>query len=69
VVLENRKKVQYVEVLKDIYGVLEAALLWYKTFRKYLEDNGFVFLIHTTHAWQTRRFKDRNRQFYFTWTT
>jgi hypothetical protein len=43
VVLENHKKVLYVEVLKAIYGMLEAALLWYKTFRKDLEDNGFVF--------------------------
>jgi hypothetical protein len=43
VVLENRKKVIYVEVLKAIYGILEAALLWYKTFRKDLEDNGFIF--------------------------
>jgi hypothetical protein len=38
VVLENRKKVLYIEVLKAIYGMLEAALLWYKTFRKDLED-------------------------------
>jgi hypothetical protein len=43
VVLKNRKKVLYVEVLKAIYGMLEAALLWYKTFRKDLEDNEFVF--------------------------
>jgi hypothetical protein len=43
VVLENRKKVPYVEVLKAIYGMLEAALLWYKTFRKDLKDIGFVF--------------------------
>jgi hypothetical protein len=43
VVLENRKTVLYVEVLKAIYSMLEAALLWYKTFRKDLEDNGFVF--------------------------
>jgi hypothetical protein len=43
VVLENQKKVLYVEVLKAIYGMLEAALLWYKTFRKDLKDNGFVF--------------------------
>jgi hypothetical protein len=42
-VLENRKKGLYVEVLKAIYGMLEAALLWYKTFRKDLEDIGFVF--------------------------
>jgi hypothetical protein len=43
IVLENRKKVLYVEVLKAIYGMLAAALLWYKTFRKDLEDNRFVF--------------------------
>jgi hypothetical protein len=43
VVLKNQKKVLHVEVLKAIYGMLEAALLWYKTFRKDLEDNGFVF--------------------------
>jgi hypothetical protein len=34
--------VLYVEVLKAIYGMLEAALLWYKTFRKDLEDNGLM---------------------------
>jgi hypothetical protein len=43
VVLENRKKVLDVEVLKAIYGMLEAALLWYKTLRKDLKDNGFIF--------------------------
>jgi hypothetical protein len=43
VVLENQKKVLYVEVLKAIYGMLKAALLWYKTFRKDLEDIGFNF--------------------------
>jgi hypothetical protein len=43
VVLENQKKVLYVEVLKAIYSMLEAALLWYKTFRKDLEDIGFIF--------------------------
>jgi hypothetical protein len=43
VVLENQKKVLYVEVLKAIYSMLKAALLWYKTFRKDLEDIGFIF--------------------------
>jgi hypothetical protein len=43
VVLENRKKILYVEVLKAIYFMLEAALLWYKTFRKDIRDIGFVF--------------------------
>jgi hypothetical protein len=43
VVFENCKKVLYIEVLKAIYSMLEAALLWYKTFRKDLEDIGFIF--------------------------
>jgi hypothetical protein len=43
IVLENQKKVLYLEVLKTIYGMLEAVLLWYKTFRKDLEDKGFIF--------------------------
>ena len=43
VVLENGKKVLYVEVLRAIYGMLEAALLWYKKFRDDLEENGFEF--------------------------
>jgi hypothetical protein len=69
VVLENRKKVLYVEVLKAIYGMLEAALLWYKTFRKDLGEILDLFSTHTTHVWQKRRFKDCNRQLYFMWTT
>jgi hypothetical protein len=68
VVLENRKKVLYVEVLKAINGMIEAALLWYKKFRKDLEDIGSIF-IHTTHVWRTGRCKDRNKRFCFTWTT
>ena len=32
VVLENKKRVLYVEVLRAIYGMLEAAILWYKKF-------------------------------------
>ena len=43
VVYENGKKVIYVWVLRAIYGMLEAALLWYKKFRKQLEENGFKF--------------------------
>ena len=33
----------YVEVLKAIYGMLQAALLWYKQFRADLEGIGFKF--------------------------
>ena len=43
VVYENGRKVLYVRVLKAIYGMLVAALLWYKKFRKDLEGKGFKF--------------------------
>ena len=42
-VYKNGRKVIYVTVLKAIYGMLQAALLWYKKFRKDLEGIGFVF--------------------------
>ena len=43
VVFENGRKVIYVVVLKAIYGMLIASLLWYKKFKKDLEKEGFVF--------------------------
>jgi Reverse transcriptase (RNA-dependent DNA polymerase) len=43
IVFENGKKVVYVLVLRAIYGMLEAALLWYKKFKKELEGAGFTF--------------------------
>ena len=43
VVFENGQKVIYVQVLRAIYGMLQAALLWYKKFRKDLEAQGFKF--------------------------
>jgi hypothetical protein len=43
VVYEKRGKVLYVRVLRAIYGMLEAALLWYKKFRGELEEVGFKF--------------------------
>jgi hypothetical protein len=43
VVYEKNQKVLYTEVLKAIYGMLEASLLWYKKFRKDLEGIGFKF--------------------------
>ena len=43
VVYENGRKVLYVQVLKALYGMLIAALLWYKQFRKDLESVGFKF--------------------------
>ena len=43
VVYENGRKVLYVQVLRAIYGMLTASLLWYLKFRKDLEETGFVF--------------------------
>jgi hypothetical protein len=43
VVLENGKKVLYVQVLQALYGMLVAALLWYNQFRGDLEKIGFEF--------------------------
>ena len=43
VVFENGRKVLYVQVIKAIYGMLQAALLWYQKFRKDLEQEGFKF--------------------------
>ena len=41
VVFENGKKVIYVVVLREIYVMLVAALLFYKKFRVDLENVGF----------------------------
>ena len=43
VVYENGKKVLYVKVLKALYGMLVASLLWYTKFKKELEGCGFKF--------------------------
>ena len=43
VVFENGKKVLYVQVLRALYGMLVAALLWYKQFRGDLEEVKFKF--------------------------
>ena len=43
VVFENGKKAIYLQVLRALYGMLVAALLWYKTLRKDLEKIGFEF--------------------------
>jgi hypothetical protein len=46
VVYEKGKKVLYVEILMALYGMLEAALLWYREFRKDLEIEGFKFNVY-----------------------
>ena len=43
VVIENGQKVFYLLILRAIYGMLEASLLWYRKFRKDLESVGFIF--------------------------
>ena len=43
VVFENGRKLLYVQVLRVIYGMLQAALLWYKKFKNDLEEQGFKF--------------------------
>ena len=43
VVYENGKRVLYTQVLKGLYGMLVAALLWYKGFKEDLEKIGFKF--------------------------
>ena len=42
-VYENGEKVIYNQVLRALYGMLVASLLWYKNFRADLEDHGFKF--------------------------
>ena len=43
VVIERGERVLYLQVLRAIYGMLEAGLLWYRKFRKDLEAKGFKF--------------------------
>ena len=43
VVFENGEKVIYCQVLRALYGMLIASLLWYLDFRKDLEAHGFKF--------------------------
>jgi hypothetical protein len=39
----RQNKVLYVQVMRAIYGMLEAAILWYKKFQRELEQKGFKF--------------------------
>ncbi len=43
VVTDKHKRVLYVQVLRGLYGMLVAALLWYTDFKKDLEGNGYLF--------------------------
>ena len=41
VVYEKGQKTLYVHIRKAIYGMLQSALLFYKKFRKSIEEYGF----------------------------
>ena len=43
VVIERGEKVLYLEILRAIYGMLEASLLWHRKFKRELEEIGFAF--------------------------
>jgi len=43
---ENNRKVIYVVVLRALYGMLVASLLWYQKFRRDLEAIGFKFNVY-----------------------
>ena len=42
---ENGKKVLYIKIIRDIYGCIDSALLWYKLYSETLE--GMEFVINT----------------------
>jgi hypothetical protein len=46
VVLEDGKRVLYLQVLRALYGMLVAALLWYRQFREDLESVSFKFDVY-----------------------
>jgi hypothetical protein len=48
VVTDKHRRVLYVQVLKGLYGILVAALMWYTDFRKDLESNGYKFTAYST---------------------
>ena len=39
--VENRRKTLYMRLKKALYGCMQSALLWYKTFKGHLEGQGF----------------------------
>jgi hypothetical protein len=45
-VLDDGKRVLYLQVLRALYGMLVAALLWYQQFREDLEGVGFKFNVY-----------------------
>ena len=46
VIIENGKKVLYLQLIKALYGYIKSALLWYECFTKCLIDMGFKLNNH-----------------------
>ena len=64
VVYEKGRKVLYVQVVRALYGMLVAALTWYKKFRKDLEEYGFKFNAYDPCV-ATRRWKGNQQTIRF----
>ena len=60
VVMEGGKRVLYLHVLRALYGMLVAALVWYRKFRADLEEIGFMFNAYDPCV--ANRWKDHKRQ-------
>ena len=65
-VYENGKKTLYVEVLKALYGMLIATLLWYKKYKFDIEKED-LFLILTIPVLQTKKLMVPNKLSDFMW--
>jgi hypothetical protein len=68
VVLEGPKRTIYVEVLQALYGMLQAALVWYKKFCQDLEEIRFTFNLYAL-VLQTGLSVDHNIQLFSTLMT
>jgi hypothetical protein len=62
----RRNKALYVQVMRAIYGMLEAARLWYKKFRGELEQKGFKFNPYDPCV-ANRTKEDHSIRFFSTW--
>jgi hypothetical protein len=67
VVYEKTRKVLYVQVLRAIYGILEAALYYGTRSSDMSWSNKDLNLIHTTHVLQIITGKDHNIRSFSMW--
>ena len=54
VVMQDGKRILYLQVMKALYGMLVAAFLWYRKFREDWNQK-VLSLTLMIHAWQTER--------------